>query len=97
MIEWLPKDKPQFCELCERQCHNPSYPKYLEKDMKPRPPYMCKTCWAIWYDGQTDPAIIKKYSLLWPVDFVGAYCTESKEDMERTIKFANQVESTKEK
>lgn len=58
------------CQVCHRPCATPRWYPALLPDTKI---YMCKTCWAIWYDGETDVAEIKRHSLRWPVDDLGAY------------------------
>lgn len=62
------------CDVCQRECKRPSSRKFLTGVEV----FMCETCWAIWYDGETDCEKIKKYSLAWPVDYLGAYCKEAK-------------------
>lgn len=64
-------EKAQKCQICERECKKP---KYFPATQFEEPVYMCMTCWAIWYDGCTDAEEIKRHSLNWPVDDVGAYC-----------------------
>lgn len=58
------------CQVCDRDAGRPVSSRQFLTGLNV---YMCKTCWAIWYDGTCDLAEIRKHSLQWPVNCIDAY------------------------